>query len=401
MKPLFPCALLLSLLAFGSLAVASEQANYEAAAKYSEGKKGRSLLIMKAGKVVFERYANGHDETKAHVLHSGTKSFWGVLAMVAVGEGKLKLDELACKTLTEWKDDPRKNKITVRHLLNLTSGLDPAGNRLRAKRTTRKYAAALKVEALDEPGAVYRYGPSHFYAFGELLKRKVKRSPLDYLRDKILDPIGLRVEKWEVDGAGDPWVPAGAYLTAREWIKFGELLRQKGAWKGKQLVKADLLAECFKGSKANPAYGLTFWLSADGIGPIGEQQKAPGPKELVFAAGYANQRLLLIPSKELVVVRQGDNDRAWSDAAFVAHLLGTPQPTAEDRAQALEAKAKVLADNWFQRFDKDEDGVVRKDEWPRLQARRLARWDFDKDGDLSPEEVRRVMVRRLRLLQRR
>jgi len=186
--PALALALALALLCCG-LASADEAANYERAAKYSEAKRGSSLLVMKGGKVVFERYAAGRTAEAATEIYSGTKSFWGVAVMVAVGEGKLSLDELASDTLKEWKGDPRKAKITLRQLLDLTSGLDPAARKLRSPRTTRKYETALALEATSDPGQVYRYGPSHFYALGELLKRKLGVSPLAYLKEKILDPI--------------------------------------------------------------------------------------------------------------------------------------------------------------------------------------------------------------------
>lgn len=388
------------LLLLGSLASGDEAANYERAAAYSEAKRGDALLVMKEGKVVFERYAAGRTADAPSQIYSGTKSFWGVAVMVAVGEGKLSLDELAAETLQEWKTDPRKSKITVRQLLDLTSGLDPAGRKLRSQRTTHKYAAALGVEALSDPGQVYRYGPSHFYALGELLKRKLGVSPLAYLKEKLLDPIGLEVGSWQADAAGDPHMPSGAALNAREWVKFGELLRLGGAWGGKQLVKRELLAKCYQGSKANPAYGLTFWLPAAGLDPSGAERQAIAPKDLVFAAGFANQRLYVLPSQGLVVVRQGKNHLGWSDGVFLARLLGTPDPE-QAEAKDLQAKAKSLAEKWFARWDKNQDGVVQGDEIPRLQARRWARWDEDGDGVLGPEEVEAVMERRLRLLRGR
>lgn len=385
------------LLPVSSRLEAGEAANYERAADYSEDKRGFSLLVMKEGKVVFERYAAGRSPDEASQLYSGTKSFWGVAVMVAVGEGKLSLDERVSDTLTEWKADPQKAQITLRQLLDLTSGLDPAGQALRARRTTRKYETALAVKALSDPGQVYRYGPSHFYVLGELLKRKLGASPLAYLKEKILDPIGLKVSEWKEDGAKDPHMPSGASLNAREWAKFGELLRLRGAWEGKQLVPKALLRQCYQGSKANPAYGLTFWLAAEGVDPAGAVRQAVAPKDLVFAAGFANQRLYLLPSQGLVVVRQGKNHLGWSDGVFLARLLGRADPI-EAEAKNAAAKADALTKKWFDRWDKDGDGVVKGGEIPRLQARRWARWDENGDGELVPAEVQPIMARRLRLL---
>ncbi|MEY2712939.1 MAG: hypothetical protein RL005_1161, partial [Planctomycetota bacterium] len=101
------------------------QADIERAIAYSEAHAGRAVLVMKDGIVIAERYANGWSAERPHPLASGTKSFAGVTAAAAVTDGLVSLDELVCDTITEWKTDPRASRITVRELLNLTSGLEP------------------------------------------------------------------------------------------------------------------------------------------------------------------------------------------------------------------------------------------------------------------------------------
>ncbi|MFM8401654.1 MAG: serine hydrolase domain-containing protein, partial [Pirellula sp.] len=102
-----------------------QQTLFEQAADYSKQFNGHGVLIQHRGKILYERYDDWGKETP-HMLASGTKSFSGVLAMFAVQDGLLELDELVCQTITEWKEDPQKNKITIRHLLTLSSGLEPA-----------------------------------------------------------------------------------------------------------------------------------------------------------------------------------------------------------------------------------------------------------------------------------
>jgi CubicO group peptidase (beta-lactamase class C family) len=129
------------------------------------------------------------------------------------------------------------------------------------------YQHAVGLPAETEPGETFRYGPSHFYAFGELVKRKLEpreQDPLAYLEARIFAPIGMRYERWERDDAGNPHIPNGAYLTARDWAKLGRLVLRQGKWEGEQLVPAGLLAECFEPAPANPGYGLTWWLNRPG-----------------------------------------------------------------------------------------------------------------------------------------
>jgi CubicO group peptidase (beta-lactamase class C family) len=108
-------------------------ARYTAAADYSKEKAGRAMLVMVRGKVVFERADNGWSLERPHPLASGTKSFVGVMAAAAVQDGLLSWDELACDTLIEWKSDDLKSKITARHLLSLSSGLEPNDAQLSRK----------------------------------------------------------------------------------------------------------------------------------------------------------------------------------------------------------------------------------------------------------------------------
>lgn len=318
-----------------SLASGIEQRRYQLAAEYSSDYRGLSVLVMKGDKIVFEQYDNGHSAETPHMLASGTKSFVGVMAVAAIEDKLLKLDDLVSDTITEWKADARRSRITINQLLHLISGIG-GGTIGRPP----EYADAIKAESDFEPGTKFQYGPTPFQIFGEVMHRKLlprKESPLDYLKRRILDPIGLKISFWQRGSDGNPQLPSGAFLTAREWAKFGILVKNGGKWNGKQIVPKKLLEECFVGSKANPAYGLTFWLNVAGGGPSDDDETgvkrlpettrirrdgiyASGPRDLVMAAGAAQQRLYIIPSLDMVVVRQGRMSR-FTDAEFLARLL--------------------------------------------------------------------------------
>ena len=109
-----------------AVAPASTPSGYQRAADYSAGMGGRAVLILLDGVPIFERYDRDWKDNRPHPLASGTKSFAGVVAAAAVEDGLLAWDELASDTITQWKDHPLKSRITVRQLLNLSSGLDPA-----------------------------------------------------------------------------------------------------------------------------------------------------------------------------------------------------------------------------------------------------------------------------------
>jgi CubicO group peptidase (beta-lactamase class C family) len=367
---------------------APARAAWAAAAEYSARHAGHAVLVMHDGEVVFERYDNAWSASRPHMLASGTKSFTGVVAMFAVQDGLLTLDELASDTLTEWRDDPRKSRITIRQLLTLSSGLDPSDAlfrgrganpdrmpevaRERYKRLERQgkadnhdwFAAAINVPAIHDPGEKFDYGAAHFYAFGALLDRKLvarKRAGSDvgvsrfeeYVRLRVADPLGMAIARWGKDEVGNVNLPGGMMLTAREWAKFGLFVLRDGAiidGKGQrqQLLKPELLAQCFEPSKANPMYGLTWWLldrgnaeqlAADGQAPLnararrqierqGLDQTPVGPDgkalKVIAAMGLGKQRLYVIPQLRLVIVRFAEASREgqpFQDAEFLRPIV--------------------------------------------------------------------------------
>ncbi len=167
------------------------------------------------------------------------------------------------------------------------------------------------------------------------MTRKLKsknEGVMDYLKRRILKPIDLNVAFWRTV-EGQPLLPQGASLTAREWAKFGIFLKNGGKWNGKQIVRKKLLDELVIGSKTNPAYGITFWLNNTGTDPAGRPMSggreideisnngiAEGVKDLYMAAGAGKQRLYVIPSLDMVIVRQGQMSQ-FDDRAFLARLL--------------------------------------------------------------------------------
>jgi CubicO group peptidase (beta-lactamase class C family) len=324
----------------------SRAAHLKLAAHYSAARQGISLLVMLDGKVVFEDYPSGGRADRAHELASGTKSFCGVLAAAAIADGHFaSWDEKLVLTLPEWQGDPRRSQLTLRHLLSLTSGI-PGGAIARVP----AYADAIASEAVAEPGERFAYGPAPFQIFGECLRRKLaakakagekSEGVLDYLERRVFEPIGLAHGFWRKDKDGHPHLPSGAALAAREWAKFGELVRLDGKWNGKEIVPPKLLDECFTGSRANPAYGLSWWLNRPvdaatlrRVPLLRRAQDLVGEKhdlapDLVFAAGAGNQRLYVSRQLKLVVVRQatgilaalGGGREDFSDRELLSRLL--------------------------------------------------------------------------------
>jgi CubicO group peptidase (beta-lactamase class C family) len=144
----------------------------EAAAKYSEARRGAALLIVQNGKTIFESYPGKHFPQEVHKIYSGTKGFWVLAALAAEEEGILKLDERVVETIDEWRSDDRKARIRIRELLNLTCGLEPM-SRLHADSVPDRNAVALRLPVVATPGERFIYGPSPLQVFDELFCRKL------------------------------------------------------------------------------------------------------------------------------------------------------------------------------------------------------------------------------------
>lgn len=328
MTPAFGLALVL----FAAPPSAPAESAMTAAADYSKAERGQTCVVMFDGKVVFERYDSGGAADKVQMLASGSKSFVGLAAVAAVQDGVLKLDDPASGAITEWKDDPKKAKITYRQLLTLTSGLTAGERGMAVKAPAWKQIAAKPMAG--KPGEQFEYGAYHLNTFAYALERKLGKETFEaYLKRRVLEPAGVKVEwRYKCDD-GHPQVGGGAFVTAKDWAKFGELVRLDGKVDGKQVLDPKLLAECFQGSTHNPAYGLTWWLKK----PVTAEQRRKVPilsrewgdvanadwlpDDLVAACGAGKQRLYVIPSRKLVVVRQGSLAQGFSDLEFLSMLL--------------------------------------------------------------------------------
>lgn len=308
---------------------AAQTLNFSAAAAYSAERRGVSLLVMRHGEIIFEEYPNEGAATRGWELASGTKSFTGVMAAAAIQDRLISSwDEPAADTLSEWRADERRN-ITLRHLLSLTSGI--TGGPIARPPT---YADAIAQRAEAGPGERFAYGPTPFQIFGEIMRRKTNGDPLEYLTRRILAPLNIAPQRWRRGADGMPHMPSGASITAREWARFGRFVMQNGEGR----VDAGALRECFNGTRANPGYGLSFWLLRQGLVPPGrnagiEIDSATSQRfgGISMAAGAGDQRLYLIPALDLVIARQASGvlqallGRArgpqWSDAEFLRLAL--------------------------------------------------------------------------------
>jgi CubicO group peptidase (beta-lactamase class C family) len=322
--------------------------NLAAAAQYSKNRGGGAVLVQVGDNLIFEQYQNGATATTTFHLHSATKAFWAAACVAAIDDGLLSdLDVSAHALISEWSDaktHPGKNKVTLRTLIELTSGLSQDVDQIQGLNPKAPDIYRYVVDSLQlvsSPGKSFQYGPSHYYAFGVMLSRALAKAgqspdPLTYLERRIFDPIGLKYDDWARDQAGNPHIPNGAYLTPRNWLRFGRFMLLNGQAAGKQVISKSRLLAMRQPGKVNPGHGGFLWLNAPGgYGHV--QNPAPkgsaggfiyhhGHPDMFAAMGAGRNRMYMFPRLDMVVLRNTLGDKgqaAFDDHEFLATLFGT------------------------------------------------------------------------------
>lgn len=313
-------------------------AQIEAAARYSRQSGGQALIIRQDGRLLHESYAPGVGANQPCPVMSITKSLAALALLAAQADRLLTLDEPVGRTIPEWRG--ARARITIRQLLNQTSGLATGYEAIYARGVRDKNQAALALTSLAAPGSRFAYAPGNYELLEEILQRKLAGRPTDplrYLVAKVFAPLGLQPSDWRRDRQGHPFFSAGAALTARDLAGIGELVRRRGRlW-----IRPLLPAEALTGSAANSMYGLGFWLNANaaraGAEPISvegtlTELRSPAawrraclspaaPPDLVALIGSGGQRCYVAPSRGLVVVRFGKGPN-FDDDEFLRRLFG-------------------------------------------------------------------------------
>lgn len=325
-------AVFVALSAWDSLRCADSNLNPAAAARYSQKNGGTVLLISRKGMPDAAFYEPGYSpQTPSRVL-SMTKS----------------LTALACLSLREpsLEDVVRTTRgrfhITLRHLLSQTSGISPGFEKLYQKNLfdVRKAAASLPQEAL--PGERFDYGPSHYESIGNILG--ATDGSADGARQALtnfLSRLGICPVDWRTDGQGHIYLSAGVILTPEDLMKIGRFVLDRGRLPGAPpIIPKAKFEAALTGSRANPSYGLGFWLNnarADSqqrdIEDAIDGHLTPddwkrmclsyvAPRDLVCMVGSGGQRVYIIPSLGAVIVRLGHPSK-FKDPAFLHALFSS------------------------------------------------------------------------------
>ena len=274
-----------------------------------------SLIVLHKGEIIHERYADGVDMNTRTRTWSAAKSIASTLIGMLVDDDRLKLDApLGIEWLPDVgnADDDSRKDITLRHVLNMSSGLYPVdsfGMEYATGSGLAYWAGASSVDGarsraqIREPGTTWDY--ENYDTLLAVYAMKLALGGADayavFPRRALLDRIGMRNTLVSTDRFGDFIFSSQVYTNSRDLARFGLLYQQGGRWHGEQLISEEWIA--FERTPA-PAtaelgnmYGGQFWLVPDDRDDV--------PKTAYATAGNRGQFVIIVPSHDTVIVRRG------------------------------------------------------------------------------------------------
>lgn len=303
-----------------------------------EGIRTDALLVIRDGRLVYERYAGATGPQTPHLIWSASKSLLAVLLGVAYGEGRFQLQDPAAKYYPALQQHPA---ITQEHLLHWASGLDwqedyeyaPLNSSVVAMLYTRGHrdmaAFTAQRAASSPPGQDFRYSSGDSNLLAASLRGMVGAENYpDYPWQALFDPLGITQAVWERDAAGTFVASSYLYLTARDLARVGLLMQREGRWRDRQLLPkawVEFSRTPFAGYRANQDVAVAgghWWLnrSVDGA----PRPWPDAPEDSYAALGHWGQALYVLPSERLVIVRYGDDrDGSYQHNELLKRVIAT------------------------------------------------------------------------------
>ncbi|MBW1842282.1 MAG: serine hydrolase, partial [Deltaproteobacteria bacterium] len=292
-----------------------------------------SLIVVRDGYILVEKYFREGRQNKPHNLKSASKSVLSVLIGIAIEDGYISLDQPITELLPKIKsfDDPRKGRITVRHLLTMTSGLDPTSyDAYNIWISNRDWVmAALDRPMVSEPGSRFQYSTGNSHILSGILTENTGMSTQTFAERKLFDPLNVKVQGWATDPNGIYQGGNNLSLIPRDMAKLGQLYLDGGRFGNRQVVpkwwvEASTRPSDLELHEVYGTYGYSWYVR-------------PGRENAFVAVGYGGQYIYVSPSYDTVIVVTStleSKGRVWEKHLF-EHLQSGILGSIEQRAPLL------------------------------------------------------------------
>ncbi|HYI26357.1 MAG TPA: serine hydrolase [Bradyrhizobium sp.] len=296
----------------------------------------KAIVVVRDGRVVAERYADGYGVDTPILGFSATKSVMSALTGILVRQGKLTLDQPAPVAAWQSPGDPRQ-AITVDHLLRHTAGLalgsslsaslasvlEPVNRMKFVESDMAAYAESMPLET--SPGSAWNYNDGNTVILSHLIRDAAGGAASEVLglaRQELFGPLGMRQVTLEFDAAGTPEGSSQMLMPARDWARFGMLYLNDGVAGGKRILPEGWVA--YSASPTPNAWvgmGAGFWTNLGDSFGAGYRIERGWPRDASFAKGTIGQYVIIIPSEKLVIVRLGRSPNGPPEADGVFDLV--------------------------------------------------------------------------------
>ncbi len=269
-----------------------------------------SLIVIKDNRLIHEQYWKDHDSSSLMNSFSMAKGILSVLIGFAIDDGLLESeDQLLSSLFAHYKNSPYGKFLTIRHLMTMEAGMDweeeyhhPFAPNSKQYFIEDLAAQAFDVEIKEMPGKKYKYQSVAAQLLGLALRRATGKELAAYLSEKLWNPLGMEYSaKWSVDEKGMEKAFCCIHASARDFAKIGQFIMQKGKWEGRQLLSEKYCEKLLTPTKANDAFCFTIW--ADDESEI----------KCRFFYGFLGQFIIMIPQKNMVIVKTGFYNRLEVD----------------------------------------------------------------------------------------
>ena len=299
------------------------------------------LAVIRKGHIVGEAYLGNFKIDSKHVSHSMAKSFTSSLVGIAIDRGQLEgVDEKICKFYNEWNcddEDDLRSRITLRHAMTLTTGLawkedwskwDPNTNdalKMGASGHFVKYMA--QRDGLYEPGQRFAYSTGDPMLLTRVIQGATGMTAFEYAGQNLFGPLNITSVHWDKDADGYTSTAWGLHMPVRDFAKFGVLFLNKGRWEDRQIVSE---AWVEKSTQTDPS--VKMWAAYGYLWHVNlpyrlKWNRSPVPLDSIppdayMAEGVLGQSIVIIPSRDLVIVRVANETSGHMDLVkFLTMIL--------------------------------------------------------------------------------